>query len=80
MPQAAADKTNEHSYCKRILITSLDATSRAFLNVCSLLSARQVTVTVLATTDMHGNILPYDYLTGKPATRGLAKIATLIQR
>jgi 2',3'-cyclic-nucleotide 2'-phosphodiesterase/3'-nucleotidase len=45
----------------------------------SLLSAREVTVTVLATTDMHGNIYPYDYLTGTPAARGLAKLATLIQ-
>jgi 2',3'-cyclic-nucleotide 2'-phosphodiesterase/3'-nucleotidase len=33
---------------------------------------------VLATTDLHGNIYPYDYLTGKSAPRGLAKIATLI--
>jgi 2',3'-cyclic-nucleotide 2'-phosphodiesterase/3'-nucleotidase len=43
------------------------------------LPARQVTLTVLATTDLHGNIYPYDYLTGKPAARGLAKIATLIK-
>jgi 2',3'-cyclic-nucleotide 2'-phosphodiesterase/3'-nucleotidase len=43
------------------------------------LPAREVTVTVLATTDLHGNIYPYDYLTGKPASRGLAKIATLIK-
>jgi 2',3'-cyclic-nucleotide 2'-phosphodiesterase/3'-nucleotidase len=42
------------------------------------LDAKQVTITLLATTDLHGNILPYDYLTGKPAERGLAKIATLI--
>jgi 2',3'-cyclic-nucleotide 2'-phosphodiesterase/3'-nucleotidase len=41
--------------------------------------AREVTVTVLATTDMHGNIYPYDYLTGKPAVRGLAGISTLIK-
>src|SRR5690349_2213606 len=40
--------------------------------------ARQAEVTVLATTDLHGNIYPYDYLTGHPAERGLAKIATLI--
>jgi 2',3'-cyclic-nucleotide 2'-phosphodiesterase/3'-nucleotidase len=40
--------------------------------------ARQVVITVLATTDMHGNIYPYDYLTGRPAERGLAKLATLI--
>src|SRR5262249_49889410 len=41
--------------------------------------AEQVTVTVLATTDLHGNIYPVDYGTGKPAARGLAKIATLIR-
>lgn len=39
----------------------------------------QVTVTLLATTDLHGNIYPVDYFTGRPAERGLAKIATLIQ-
>src|SRR5688500_17670630 len=43
------------------------------------LSAREVTLTVLATTDIHGNILPYDYLTGQSSNRGLAKIATLIK-
>src|SRR3954463_762538 len=40
--------------------------------------ARHVTITILATTDLHGNIYPYDYLTGKPAERGLAKIATIV--
>src|SRR5436305_8731680 len=38
-----------------------------------------VTVTVLATTDLHGNLLPIDYVTDQPAARGLAKIATLIR-
>lgn len=42
-------------------------------------SARQVTVTLLATTDLHGNIYPVDYFTGQPAERGLAKIATLVE-
>ena len=36
------------------------------------------TVTVLATTDMHGYVYPHDYLTRKPAARGLAAAATLI--
>ena len=36
-------------------------------------------VTVLATTDLHGNIYPIDYFTGEPANRGLARIATLIR-
>jgi 2',3'-cyclic-nucleotide 2'-phosphodiesterase/3'-nucleotidase len=37
-----------------------------------------VTVTVLATTDLHGFVLPYDYFTRQPAARGLAAAATLI--
>lgn len=40
---------------------------------------RTVTVTVLSTTDMHGNLLAWDYYGAKPADRGLAKIATLIK-
>ena len=39
---------------------------------------RQVDITLLVTTDLHGNIYPYDYLTGRHVDRGLAKIATLI--
>jgi 2',3'-cyclic-nucleotide 2'-phosphodiesterase / 3'-nucleotidase len=50
-----------------------------FFLLCACLSAEEVTITVLATTDLHGNIYPYDYYTGKPADRGLAKIATLIR-
>jgi 2',3'-cyclic-nucleotide 2'-phosphodiesterase/3'-nucleotidase len=38
----------------------------------------RVTVTVLATTDSHGYLLPYDYFTRQPAPRGLAADATLI--
>src|SRR3954453_3086284 len=41
--------------------------------------AQLVGITVLATTDLHGNLYPIDYVTDKPAPRGLAKIATLIR-
>lgn len=50
-----------------------------YLLGAGLLWARQVTVSVVATTDLHGNLLPIDYYTGQPAQRGLAKVATLIQ-
>lgn len=45
----------------------------------ALAAAESVSVSVLATTDMHGNIYPVDYATGKPVPRGLAKLATLIR-
>ena len=43
------------------------------------LSARTVTIRVLVTTDLHGNLLGYDYFTAAKANRGLAKLATLIE-
>ena len=40
----------------------------------------RVQITILGTTDLHGNIDPIDYYTNKPDNRGLAKVATLINR
>ena len=51
----------------------------ALLALAALAQAQQVTISVLATTDLHGNLYPIDYVTDKPAPRGLAKIATLIR-
>ena len=40
----------------------------------------QVHITLLGTTDIHGNILPEDYYANRPANRGLAKIETLVRQ
>jgi 2',3'-cyclic-nucleotide 2'-phosphodiesterase/3'-nucleotidase len=40
---------------------------------------RRAWITILSTTDLHGNVLPVDYYTNKPDARGLAKVATLIK-
>jgi len=40
----------------------------------------RVQITILGTTDLHGNIDPIDYYTNKPDNRGFAKVATLITR
>ena len=50
----------------------------AALLVATALCAQTAKVTILATTDLHGHIYPYDYFTQKPAALGLAKIATLV--
>jgi 2',3'-cyclic-nucleotide 2'-phosphodiesterase/3'-nucleotidase len=57
-----------------ILRASLAALIFAFLGC-----GADIKITLLATTDLHGNLFPYDYYTAQPAERGLAKIATLIQ-
>jgi 2',3'-cyclic-nucleotide 2'-phosphodiesterase (5'-nucleotidase family) len=36
-------------------------------------------ITIISTTDLHGNILPVDYYANKPDERGLAKVATIIK-
>jgi len=40
----------------------------------------RVHITIIGTTDLHGNILPVDYYTAKPDARGLARAATIIKR
>ena len=47
--------------------------------LASLACGAELKITLLATTDLHGNLFPYDYYIAQPAARGLAKIATLIQ-
>ncbi|MFN2599158.1 MAG: hypothetical protein ABR563_18460, partial [Pyrinomonadaceae bacterium] len=42
-------------------------------------SPRRAWITIIATTDLHGNLLPVDYYTNKPDARGLAKAATIIR-
>ena len=37
-------------------------------------------ITIMSTTDLHGNILPKDYYTAKADARGLAKAATIIRK
>ena len=43
-------------------------------------ASQRAHITILGTTDLHGNIYPVDYYTNKADNRGLAKIATLIKR
>src|SRR6267378_5425 len=40
----------------------------------------RVHITIMGTTDLHGNIRPVDYYTDKFDNRGLAKAATIIRR
>ena len=43
-------------------------------------AAERVTLTVLGTTDIHGNVWSYDYLTARPLERGLAKVAGYVKQ
>jgi len=43
-------------------------------------TAGRAWLTVLSTTDLHGNLLPIDYYTDAPDARGLAKVAALVRQ
>lgn len=43
-------------------------------------SPRKTTITLLGTTDSHGHLDAWDYLTDKPVPFGLTKIATLVKQ
>src|SRR5579871_151976 len=62
------------------IVRSILISFAALLFAAVILNASEVTITVLATTDQHGNLMPYDYYTAKPSDRGLVKIATLISQ
>ncbi|HEU4711385.1 MAG TPA: bifunctional UDP-sugar hydrolase/5'-nucleotidase [Pyrinomonadaceae bacterium] len=62
-----------HSLIILILLFGVVLVARSFV-------PERVQITILGTTDLHGNINPIDYYTNKPDNRGFAKVATLINR
>jgi 2',3'-cyclic-nucleotide 2'-phosphodiesterase / 3'-nucleotidase len=62
----------------RILLFALAALVTA-LALSAAAPAERVTLTLLGTTDLHGNLFPIDYFRNQPAERGLAKISTLVR-
>ncbi len=64
-----------------ILIFCLEALSFEIHNRERLTAPKggRITITILETTDVHGNIYPYDYFSGEASERGLAKVSTLVK-
>src|ERR1051325_11472793 len=62
-----------YSLATLVIMLALVLVGRSF-------APERVQITILSTTDLHGNLNPIDYYTNKPDNRGLAKIATLIKR
>lgn len=62
-----------YSLATLVIMLALFLVGRSF-------APERVQITILGTTDLHGNIGPIDYYTNKADNRGLAKVATLIKR
>jgi 2',3'-cyclic-nucleotide 2'-phosphodiesterase/3'-nucleotidase len=63
-----------------IRLLSLVAIAMALLITATGAAPNRVRITLLGTTDLHGNLFPVDYYRNQPAERGLAKIATLVRK
>lgn len=62
------------------IVLAMMLTLAGFVLFGSAATPVRVHLTIIGTTDLHGNILPVDYYTGGPDARGLAKAATIIKR
>ena len=62
-----------HSLSILVLLLAIVLVAQSFV-------PERVQITILGTTDLHGNINPIDYYTNKADNRGFAKVATLIKR
>src|SRR5688572_275204 len=62
-----------YSFVTLVMLLTLVFVARSFV-------PDRVQITILGTTDLHGNINPIDYYTNKLDNRGLAKVATLVKR
>src|SRR5215207_9200323 len=62
-----------YSFMTLVMMLTLVFVARSFV-------PDRVQITILGTTDLHGNINPIDYYTNKTDNRGFAKVATLIKR
>ena len=77
-------KTHENFRRKTALVTVVVWSLALFAMIASGGASNQATqrrtwITIISTTDLHGNILPIDYYTNKPEARGLARAATIIK-
>lgn len=70
----------KHSHVRNLLIALVPFALLAMTTVPGGADGpKRVQITIISTTDLHGNILPIDYYTNKPDARGLARVATLIR-
>ena len=68
------------SLCLLVVVGLLSVPFPGFVPAVAGDAPAKVSLTLLGTTDIHGNIEPIDYYANRPANRGLAKIATLIRQ
>lgn len=67
-----------HTLVRDALIDNVRANKGINTNMDSRITNNAKTISIVGTSDVHGNILPIDYSTGKESNVGLAKISTYV--
>jgi 2',3'-cyclic-nucleotide 2'-phosphodiesterase/3'-nucleotidase len=71
---------NKRAYTPLLLLLFVSLTLLVQTGASRARGLMRARVTILATTDLHGNLLPIDYYSNKADARGLAKAATIIKQ
>ncbi|MDF2882549.1 MAG: 2,3-cyclic-nucleotide 2-phosphodiesterase [Clostridiaceae bacterium] len=77
-PAVKASYVDSHVLVRDILIDNVKANSGIVTSMDSRIENSVKYITIIGTSDVHGNIYPIDYNTGKTANQGLAKVSTYV--
>lgn len=79
-PSVKTTLNNTHILVRNALIENVKANKGIVTNMNGrLVGNGDATITIVGTSDLHGNILPIDYSNMKPANQGLAKVSTYVK-
>lgn len=77
---AIVDKHDTGMLVRDVFIAAVKAKKTVTSVIDNRIKSDSVDIAVLATSDLHGNIFPWDYNSAKEANQGLAKISTYVNQ
>ncbi|QAT40804.1 5'-nucleotidase C-terminal domain-containing protein [Clostridium sp. JN-9] len=77
-PAVKSSFTDSHVLVRDILIDNVKANSGIITTMDSRIENSVKYISIIGTSDVHGNVYPIDYNTGKPYNQGLAKVSTYV--
>lgn len=79
-PAVSSSYTDSYKLVRDAFIDAVKAQKTVASAIDTRIKSDAATVTVLATSDVHGNIFPWDYNLAKDANQGLAKVSTYVNQ
>ncbi|MHB1653644.1 MAG: 5'-nucleotidase C-terminal domain-containing protein [Desulfitobacteriaceae bacterium] len=79
-PAVASSYTDSYKLVRDAFISAVKSQKTVTSAIDNRIKSNAVALTVLATSDVHGNIFPWDYSSAKAANQGLAKVSTYVNQ